>query len=178
MILRVIWTSHASRSWPAIQEARSSVGQEQDGLSSCEEVTGCDKDPLSRIGPNRRRHSSEPGQRRLSVQDASLSVDFVVRGSCASPGSSCQSAGSGYVHTPVSITGYCDAHVVLDITSNQLSRFEFWVQYAAAAYCRENYASPAGHQISCWANNCPEVQAANTTILFDFSKSVQSVTIC
>jgi hypothetical protein len=42
-------------------------------------------------------------------------------------------------------------------------------QYADAAYCQENNNSP-GDKVSCHFNNCPLVQAANTTTLAEFEK--------
>lgn len=63
-----------------------------------------------------------------------------------------------------------DAHAVSDIPQAELSAFDFWVQYAAAAYCHDNYASETPHKITCWAGNCPQVEANGATSVFDFSK--------
>ncbi|EAU29425.1 hypothetical protein ATEG_09976 [Aspergillus terreus NIH2624] len=60
---------------------------------------------------------------------------------------------------------------VADIQQSELSTFEFWAQYAAAAYCHDSYASQTPHKITCWAGNCPQVEADGATIVFDFSNS-------
>ncbi|PYH42941.1 lipase family protein [Aspergillus saccharolyticus JOP 1030-1] len=57
------------------------------------------------------------------------------------------------------------------ITPETLASFDFWVQYAAAAYCEPNYIAQAGQKLACWAGNCPAVEAADTTILLDFSNA-------
>ncbi|RAL06912.1 lipase family protein [Aspergillus homomorphus CBS 101889] len=62
------------------------------------------------------------------------------------------------------------------ITSDALSSFNFWVQYAAAAYCESNYISQIGHKLTCWAGNCPQVEAANATFLLDFSNTTATDT--
>lgn len=58
----------------------------------------------------------------------------------------------------------------LDVPSDELSQFKFWVQYAAASYCEANYAGQTGTKLACWAGNCPQVEAADTKIAYDFSK--------
>jgi hypothetical protein len=62
------------------------------------------------------------------------------------------------------------AYLISDIPSDELSRFKFWVQYAAASYCEANYAGQTGTQLACWAGNCPQVEAADTNITYEFSK--------
>lgn len=62
------------------------------------------------------------------------------------------------------------AYLISDIPSDELSQFKFWVQYAAAAYCEANYAGQTGTQLACWAGNCPQVEAADTNIVYEFSK--------
>lgn len=62
----------------------------------------------------------------------------------------------------------CSSYV--DISSSQLEDFAFWVQYAAAAYCHDNYSPPAGTKLSCWAGNCPDVEAAGAVTDIEFSK--------
>jgi len=64
------------------------------------------------------------------------------------------------------------ADFLIDVPSDELSRFKFWVQYAAAAYCEANYAGQAGTKLACWVGNCPQVEAADNTIAYDFSKYV------
>ncbi|KAI2883979.1 hypothetical protein CBS11852_8952 [Aspergillus niger] len=63
-----------------------------------------------------------------------------------------------------------------DITTQQLDTFTFWVQYAAASYCEPNYAGKAGHKITCWAQNCPAVEASDATIITDFSNTTPTDT--
>ena len=60
--------------------------------------------------------------------------------------------------------------IITDIPAAELAQFEFGVQYAAAAYCHYNFASKAGHKLTCWAGNCPDVEAADTSIAYDYSK--------
>ena len=69
-----------------------------------------------------------------------------------------------------------NTHRAADIQQSELSTFEFWAQYAAAAYCHDSYASQTPHKITCWAGNCPQVEADGATIVFDFSKLVQEPT--
>ncbi|KAJ5159960.1 uncharacterized protein N7482_006964 [Penicillium canariense] len=63
-----------------------------------------------------------------------------------------------------------------DVPADELAQFKFWVQYAAASYCHDNYASKAGHKLTCWAGNCPQVEAADTTIVYDFSNTTATDT--
>ncbi|GKZ32824.1 hypothetical protein AbraIFM66950_002457 [Aspergillus brasiliensis] len=63
-----------------------------------------------------------------------------------------------------------------DITTQQLDTFTFWVQYAAASYCESNYAGKAGEKITCSAQNCPAVEASDTTIITDFSNTTPTDT--
>lgn len=60
--------------------------------------------------------------------------------------------------------------LIPDIPADEMMQFKFWVQYAAAAYCYDNYASKPGHKLTCWAGNCPQVEVADTSIVYDFSK--------
>ncbi|KAI0011078.1 alpha/beta-hydrolase [Xylariaceae sp. FL0662B] len=53
------------------------------------------------------------------------------------------------------------------ITDAELSKLRFYAQYAAAAYC--NYGSPVGATLACSENACPDVTAANATIVATFS---------
>lgn len=61
-------------------------------------------------------------------------------------------------------------HSTIDIAADELSEFKFWVQYAAAAYCHDSYTAKAGSKLACSAGNCPDVEAAGATIVYDFSK--------
>ncbi|KAL2830342.1 Alpha/Beta hydrolase protein [Aspergillus cavernicola] len=56
-----------------------------------------------------------------------------------------------------------------DISTSELAQFSFWVQYAAAAYCPTDYTAEPGSKVTCWAGNCPQVEQAGATILYDFS---------
>ncbi|KAJ5546255.1 hypothetical protein N7494_003840 [Penicillium frequentans] len=58
-----------------------------------------------------------------------------------------------------------------DISADELSEFKFWVQYAAAAYCYDSYTAKAGSKLACSAGNCPDVEAAGATIVYDFSNT-------
>ncbi|KAE8154107.1 Alpha/Beta hydrolase protein [Aspergillus avenaceus] len=55
------------------------------------------------------------------------------------------------------------------VPTTQLNDFKFWVQYAAATYCHDNYVAPDGYKPNCPVGNCPEVEAADSTIKFSFS---------
>ncbi|KAJ5881321.1 uncharacterized protein N7473_012374 [Penicillium subrubescens] len=63
-----------------------------------------------------------------------------------------------------------------DVPPSELAQFKFWVQYAAAAYCHDNYASKVGHKLTCWAGNCPQVEAADTYIVYDYSNTTATDT--
>ncbi|CRG92688.1 hypothetical protein PISL3812_09753 [Talaromyces islandicus] len=63
-----------------------------------------------------------------------------------------------------------------EVPTSELSQFKFWVQYAAAAYCESNYVGQAGTKLACWANNCPEVESAEATIVYDFSNTTTTDT--
>lgn len=64
----------------------------------------------------------------------------------------------------------CALLTSLDVPADELSQFDFWVEYAAASYCHDNYVAKTGDKLTCWANNCPQVEQADTEILYDFSK--------
>jgi hypothetical protein len=55
------------------------------------------------------------------------------------------------------------------IQANQLNSFKLMQQYAAAAYCASNYNSP-GDQIQCAAGNCPQVEAADSATVAEYSR--------
>ncbi|KAJ6087085.1 hypothetical protein N7467_005999 [Penicillium canescens] len=55
-----------------------------------------------------------------------------------------------------------------DIPTDQLSEFDFWVQYAGAAYYLNDYTAQTGYKISCSKGNCPKVEEAGATIFYDF----------
>ncbi|PWY73008.1 mono and diacylglycerol lipase [Aspergillus heteromorphus CBS 117.55] len=73
----------------------------------------------------------------------------------------------------------CEAFPALqtrDITTEALSSFDFWVQYAAASYCEPNYVGKAGSKLTCWAKNCPSVEESETSIMMDFSNTTNTDT--
>lgn len=55
------------------------------------------------------------------------------------------------------------------MTSDVLQQLDFFAQYAAASYCTNNVDS-TGDELTCDAGNCPDVQQASTTTLYEFSK--------
>jgi hypothetical protein len=55
------------------------------------------------------------------------------------------------------------------IQANQLTTFKLMQQYAAAAYCASNYDSP-GDQLQCAAGNCPQVEAADSASVIEYSR--------
>ncbi|KAI9036528.1 lipase family protein [Aspergillus affinis] len=63
-----------------------------------------------------------------------------------------------------------------DVPAAQLNEFALWVQYAAAAYCQDNYSPPAGTKLTCWAGNCPDVEAADAVTDIEFSNTTLSDT--
>lgn len=65
---------------------------------------------------------------------------------------------------------FCTLLTSVDVPADELTQFHFWVEYAAASYCHDNYVAKTGHKLTCWANNCPQVEQSDTEILFDFSK--------
>lgn len=58
---------------------------------------------------------------------------------------------------------------IRDIPIAQLDDFKFWVQYAAATYCQNNYVAPDGYKPNCAVGNCPDVESADTLIKLSFS---------
>ncbi|CAI7583213.1 unnamed protein product [Penicillium bialowiezense] len=63
-----------------------------------------------------------------------------------------------------------------DIPTDQLTEFDFWVQYAGAAYYLNDYTAQTGYKISCAKGNCPDVESAGATIFYDFSNSTATDT--
>ncbi|KAF2273726.1 alpha/beta-hydrolase [Westerdykella ornata] len=63
------------------------------------------------------------------------------------------------------------------IDTNLLSRINLMEQYAAAAYCPNNYNSP-GNSVSCSSGNCPLVQSANTSTLVEFASKLPTDVTC
>lgn len=63
----------------------------------------------------------------------------------------------------------CTFPTHLDVPTDELTQFDFWVEYAAASYCHDNYVAKTGHKLTCWADNWPQVEQADTEILFNFS---------
>ncbi|KAJ5799837.1 uncharacterized protein N7518_001905 [Penicillium psychrosexuale] len=58
-----------------------------------------------------------------------------------------------------------------DVSTSELNQFDFWVQYAAAAYYADDYTAQVGAKISCSKGNCPQVEEAGATVFYDFSNS-------
>ncbi|KAB8242168.1 Alpha/Beta hydrolase protein [Aspergillus flavus] len=56
-----------------------------------------------------------------------------------------------------------------NIPTTQLEDFKFWVQYAAATYCPNNYVAKDGEKLNCSVGNCPDVEAAGSTVKLSFS---------
>ncbi|KAJ6078919.1 hypothetical protein N7467_008672 [Penicillium canescens] len=65
---------------------------------------------------------------------------------------------------------------IRDVPSDKLSQFKFWVQYAAASYCQADYTAQVGTKVSCTTGNCPDVEEAGATIIYDFSNSTATDT--
>ncbi|KAE8349883.1 Mono and diacylglycerol lipase [Aspergillus coremiiformis] len=66
-------------------------------------------------------------------------------------------------------SSYPTSFDIRDIPTTQLDDFKFWVQYAAATYCPNNYVAPDGYKPNCPVGNCPDVESADTTIKLSFS---------
>jgi predicted lipase len=62
---------------------------------------------------------------------------------------------------------------VVAISDALYRKFELLAQYAAAAYCPDNF-NRQNSQLRCQANNCPRVQSANTRVVWSFSKTPQT----
>ncbi|KAI9788784.1 MAG: hypothetical protein M1816_006565 [Peltula sp. TS41687] len=62
-----------------------------------------------------------------------------------------------------------------DITSDLLSTFKLFSQYAGASYCPGNNDSP-NTKITCAAGNCPLVEASDTKTASEFENSFQTDT--
>lgn len=99
---------------------------------------------------------------------ASLDLHCLVRGFRAGPRPSEQSAHSEYESFSESAVLVTNSRT--GVSADDLSQFKLWVQYAAAAYCHDSYTADAGSKLSCSAGNCPEVEAAGASIVYDFSK--------
>ncbi|KAL2220444.1 putative extracellular lipase, partial [Thermoascus aurantiacus ATCC 26904] len=57
-----------------------------------------------------------------------------------------------------------------DVSAELLQQFNLFEQYAAAAYCEENFNS-TGTKLTCSAGNCPLVEAADTKTIDEFTDS-------
>ncbi|KAJ5223285.1 hypothetical protein N7468_007827 [Penicillium chermesinum] len=58
-----------------------------------------------------------------------------------------------------------------DISSDVLSELTLFAEYSAAAYCTSNFGGSNGADVTCSAGNCPEVQSAGATLLYEFDLS-------
>jgi hypothetical protein len=56
------------------------------------------------------------------------------------------------------------------ISPEDFTKVTLYEQFAAAAYCRTNFAGKIGDRLRCDAGNCPDVQSKNTSILRSFDK--------
>lgn len=65
------------------------------------------------------------------------------------------------------------------ISSSQLSLFNLFEQYSAAAYCKDNNDDNSGN-IVCTSGNCPLVQQAGATSILEFQEYafLRSSSIC
>jgi hypothetical protein len=59
------------------------------------------------------------------------------------------------------------------VTQSQLDNFQYFAQYAAAAYCANNDDSNPG-PISCINDVCPAVAAANAVTVLEFDSYVHT----
>lgn len=59
---------------------------------------------------------------------------------------------------------------IKDVSAELLESFNFFEQYAAAAYCTDNTNSASGSKLTCTTQNCPLVEMAGATALFEFEK--------
>ncbi|KAJ5697691.1 mono and diacylglycerol lipase precursor [Penicillium malachiteum] len=63
-----------------------------------------------------------------------------------------------------------------DVSSDELSQFKFWVQYAAASYCYDDYTAQVGNSVSCSDDLCPQVEATGAKIVYAFSNTTSTDT--
>jgi hypothetical protein len=61
----------------------------------------------------------------------------------------------------------------IDVSTNVLGQLNLFAQYAAASYCTNNINS-TGDGLSCLEGNCPSVQSAKTTTIYEFDEYVCS----
>ena len=59
--------------------------------------------------------------------------------------------------------------MLLAVSSTVLNQLDLYAQWSAAAYCSGN-TDGANTVVSCSVGNCPDVQAANTKMLYEFDK--------
>lgn len=60
-------------------------------------------------------------------------------------------------------------HTITAVSSSLLNTLDLYAQWSAAAYCSGN-TDGANTAVSCSFGNCPDVQAASTTMLYEFDK--------
>ncbi|KAJ5629600.1 mono and diacylglycerol lipase precursor [Penicillium herquei] len=63
-----------------------------------------------------------------------------------------------------------------DVSSHELSQFKFWVQYAAASYCYDDYTPQVGNSVSCSDDLCPQVETTGAKIVYAFSNTTSTDT--
>lgn len=59
-----------------------------------------------------------------------------------------------------------------DVSADLLARLNLFEQYSAAAYCPSNNDASAGTLITCSTGNCPLVEAAGATAVYEFQHSL------
>ncbi|KAJ5318141.1 hypothetical protein N7508_002649 [Penicillium antarcticum] len=59
-----------------------------------------------------------------------------------------------------------------DVSTDVLGQLNLFAQYAAASYCTNNVNS-TGDGLSCLEGNCPSVQSAETTTIYEFDESTE-----
>jgi hypothetical protein len=75
------------------------------------------------------------------------------------------------VPSPQSSTKATKLTIPTAISSDVLSRLQFFSQYSAAAYCPSNNNSP-NTKLSCAQGNCPLVESASTSTVSEFENSL------
>lgn len=65
--------------------------------------------------------------------------------------------------------GHCAK--IVDVSSDVLQQLTLFAEFSAAAYCANNIDS-TGDKLTCSTGNCPAVEAASTTTLYEFEEYV------
>lgn len=64
----------------------------------------------------------------------------------------------------------CTKTAHTEVSQDLFNQFNLFAQYSAAAYCGKNNDAPAGTNITCTGNACPEVEKADATFLYSFEE--------